>query len=226
MFLKYLFIFALFSIVGWILELLYRSFKVKKIINPGFMCGCVVPIYGFAAVILTFICEILNKIETDVKIFIILILSFIILTLLELISGVLMSKIFSLKLWDYKNKPFNYKGYVCLEFSSYWMVLSLIYYMFIYPFINIIAINFTNNKFGLIIIIIFYILFIIDFIITINISSRLTKYAKNISEIIDLDKFRIEVRKRLKNKKILNLVHADIGITTFIKEKLKEMDKD
>ena len=105
MFLKYLFIFALFSIVGWILELLYRSFKVKKIINPGFMCGCVVPIYGFAAVILTFICEILNKIETDVKIFIILILSFIILTLLELISGVLMSKIFSLKLWDYKNKP-------------------------------------------------------------------------------------------------------------------------
>ena len=56
MLLKYLFIFAIFSVVGWILEVTYRSITNKKFINPGFLSGCAIPLYGFGVVILNIIC--------------------------------------------------------------------------------------------------------------------------------------------------------------------------
>jgi len=71
LFFEYLFIFCLFSVVGWILEFAYRSIVNKKIINPGFMSGCVVPLYGFGAVILNIICSLFNGVESNYKVIVI-----------------------------------------------------------------------------------------------------------------------------------------------------------
>ena len=41
-------LFAVGSIIGWIIELLFRRFfSSKKWINPGFLVGPVLPLYGF-----------------------------------------------------------------------------------------------------------------------------------------------------------------------------------
>ncbi|OQY40032.1 MAG: hypothetical protein B6229_02455 [Spirochaetaceae bacterium 4572_7] len=41
-------IFSVGTILGWILELIYRTFfSQKKIVNPGFLSGPYLPIYGF-----------------------------------------------------------------------------------------------------------------------------------------------------------------------------------
>ena len=87
MFLKYLVIFSVFSIVGWILEVIYRSIFMKKFINPGFMSGCVVPIYGFGAVILNLVCSMYEKLNFGYKLILIFILLVSVLTIIKADSG-------------------------------------------------------------------------------------------------------------------------------------------
>ena len=81
MILKNMLIFAIFAIVGWLLEVTYRSIINKKFINPGFLTGCVVPLYGVGTIIINSICSIFNKIESDYKLLLIVAISIIILTL-------------------------------------------------------------------------------------------------------------------------------------------------
>ena len=117
LFYKYLFLFSMFSIIGWILEVIYRSFITKKLVNPGFMSGCVVPIYGVGAIIANIICILVNKTSFNSKILLVCILSMIFLSFLELICGHICLKYFHLRLWDYRKYKINYKGYICINFS-------------------------------------------------------------------------------------------------------------
>ena len=110
-FYKYLFIFALFSIIGWILELTYRSLINKKLVNPGFMSGCVVPLYGMGAIILNVICILVTKLNVKHEILLIFIISIIFLTLLEFICGFISLKYFHIRLWDYRERKFKRGNY-------------------------------------------------------------------------------------------------------------------
>lgn len=47
----------------------------------------------------------------------------VIITTAELIAGLLFNR--SYKVWDYRNKPFNFKGQICPQFSLLWMPVSL-----------------------------------------------------------------------------------------------------
>ncbi len=222
MFLKYLVIFSVFSIVGWILEVIYRSIFMKKFINPGFMSGCVVPIYGFGAVILNLVCSMYEKLNFGYKLILIFILSTIFLSILELISGLFLHKVFKLRLWDYSSYKYNYKGFICLEFSLLWGISSIIYYLFIYPWFGDFAIWFTSTKFGIIILIIYWIIFLIDLCISIKLLSNLTKYAKTVAEIIDMEKLKIDSRLKANRKKFWNAIYPYISINKFVKERIKE----
>ena len=48
----------------------------------------------------------------------------IIITILELITGLLFNR--NYQIWDYRNIPFNFKGQICLPFSLIWCVLSFV----------------------------------------------------------------------------------------------------
>jgi uncharacterized membrane protein len=125
----YLIIFLISSIFGWVLEVFYRSYKRNfELVNPGFLKGPYLPIYGFAGIILFLLSEIL----LDKNIFLNILVYFFILTLLEFITGIIFEKYFKLKLWDYKNKKLNYKGIICLEFSVYWTILALFFAKYFY----------------------------------------------------------------------------------------------
>ena len=41
---------------------------------------------------------------------------FLLTSVLEYITGYILEKVFHNKWWDYSDKPFNIKGYVCLKF--------------------------------------------------------------------------------------------------------------
>ena len=43
--------FLFFSLLGWIIEALYRSAIDRRLINPGFLAGPYLPIYGFGGLI-------------------------------------------------------------------------------------------------------------------------------------------------------------------------------
>lgn len=47
-----------------------------------------------------------------------------IVTILELIVGIVVNIWFGLEVWDYSNLPFNFMGQICLPFSFAWTLLS------------------------------------------------------------------------------------------------------
>lgn len=225
LFFKYLFIFCLFSSIGWIIEVIYRSLRTKKFVNPGFMSGCTLPIYGFGSIIMYLICNMFSKINSNYKVILIFIISVILLSILEYISGFLLLKIFKIRLWDYRGRKFNLNGYICLYFSCAWGILSLIFYYLFYPHINSIALNFIDNKICLFFLGIYVGIFLVDLACSINLINNLRKYAKGISKIINVEKLKLDVRIKQNRKKFLNAIYPYLSTNKYIKEKIKELDK-
>lgn len=224
-FFKYLFIFCLFSSIGWILEVLYRSRQEKKFVNPGFMSGCTLPIYGFGAVIMYIICNLFSKINSNYKVILIFILSVIMLTILEYISGYLLLKLFSIRLWDYSDKKLNIKGFVCIYFSCIWGILSLVFYYLFYPHINSLAVSFIDNKICLFFLGTYVGVFLVDLACSINLLNNLTKYAKGIRETINVERLKLDVRIKQNKKKFLNAIYPYLSTNKYLKEKIKDMNK-
>lgn len=224
-FFEYLFIFCLFSTVGWILELAYRSTVNKRFINPGFMSGCVVPLYGFGALILTILCNLFLNINSTYKVILIFFLAIILMTILEFISGFILLKCFHLRLWDYSMFKYNYKGFVCLEFSLLWGMLSLIFYVFIFPHINSLAQSFVNNKICIFFLGIFFGIFLVDLCVSINLLDKLNKYAKDMASIINVEKLKLDVRRKETKKKFINAVYPYLSTNRFLKDKIKNNKK-
>ena len=219
---KYLFIFSLFSIIGFILEFIYRSIISRKIVNPGLMTGCVLPIYGFGAIILNIICTLFDNINSNYKILIIFILSTVILSFLEFISGYFLYKFMHLKLWDYSNSFLNIKGFICLGFSLLWGLLSLIYYLFIYKWIDSLSISLVKEHIVIFALGIYLGIFIIDLCVSIDLLSNLRKYAMSVKEIINIEKLKLDSRMKVTRKKFLNAIYPYLSINRFIKDKLKK----
>lgn len=223
LFYKYLFLFALFSIVGWILELIYRSIITKKLVNPGFMSGCVVPIYGVGAIIANLICILVNQTNFSSKIFLVCILSMIFLSFLELICGYVCLKYFHLRLWDYRKYKINYKGYICLNFSLLWAVGGVLYYILVFPYIDGVSTTFINTNIGIFLLGMFLGIFIIDLSFSIKLLSRLIKYAKEIKENIDMEKIKLDARINIRKKKFFNAISPYLSTNRYLRDKINEI---
>lgn len=120
-------IFLFFSIIGHLIE---------NIFNLGGSSGILylywTPVYGFGAVILYFLYQFIDKFKLNRIInFIVLFLSsFIVLSLIEHIGGVLLDILFNKTLWDYSKMKFNLGKYVCLEMSLLWSIGGIsVYYL-------------------------------------------------------------------------------------------------
>ena len=122
---------AVYSFLGWIIEVVYRSFTQRQLINAGFLYGPFIPIYGFGALFIIFLDYIIRELPLPVKLF----AYGIILTVIEYLTGLLFEKIFQLKLWDYSNNKINLHGRVCLLFSTFWAVMAVVFVHFIHPLI-------------------------------------------------------------------------------------------
>jgi len=127
---KYLFLFAFFSIIGWILEVVFRSFHARTFVNPGFLRGPYLPIYGIGALILTFCATHLQGSNLLVKGLVYLFVT----TGLEFITGFIFDGCLHFPLWDYSGQRFRIKNYVCLQFSIYWLILAFAFEYLVLPF--------------------------------------------------------------------------------------------
>lgn len=128
--LDFLFSFAIFSCIGWIIEVIYRSFVNKRFVNPGLLRGPYLIIYGTGGTLLLILATLLK----DSGIFLKVVVYGVTLTFLEYISGLIALKFFNKKLWDYSDNFLNYKGIICLKFSIYWTLLALFFDYIFYPF--------------------------------------------------------------------------------------------
>jgi uncharacterized protein len=128
--LDYVYIFSLFSILGWVLEFIYRSVRTRGAVNPGFLKGPYLPIYGAGAVILYIV---IDNFQAS-GIFIRGLIYLLVTTSLELSIGYIFDNYFHKRLWDYSNQPFNVRGYVCLKYSICWVILAFVFEWLLLPF--------------------------------------------------------------------------------------------
>ena len=118
--------FLTYSIMGWLVESIYMSFCNHKITNRGSAKGPFCPIYGFGALTVFFIL----RPYSDNSILLFFLGSFL-ATTLEFLTALVMKHIFGEIWWDYHEKPFNYRGIICLESSIAWGFYTLFLFMFL-----------------------------------------------------------------------------------------------
>ncbi|HKM05192.1 MAG TPA: putative ABC transporter permease [Lachnospiraceae bacterium] len=115
------FCFIIYSMLGWLVESIYISACNRKITNRGFATSPCCPIYGMGG-ILGFV--LLNRFIHNS--FILYVIGAFIATLFEFLVAKLMIQLFDEVWWDYHDKPFNYKGIICLESTIAWGFYAVI----------------------------------------------------------------------------------------------------
>lgn len=153
----FLFLFLVGSMIGYLFEVLFRRFvSAKKWVNPGFMKGPWLPLYGFGLVVMmTLVMLIVSFFPEEMPFYnplgnlphhetahgpcvndlIPLTLMWLSLILLELLAGLIFVKGFKIKLWDYSNMKFNFMGILCPVFSLVWLVAAVVFYYALFPFV-------------------------------------------------------------------------------------------
>lgn len=128
-------LFVVGSLIGWIIELFFRRFvSQKKWMNPGFLTGPYLPIYGFGVLVLYGVSNLSLGIPNQVLDVIIHILIIGVgMTFIEFVAGLIFIKGFKVKLWDYSNRKGNIMGIICPSFSLIWLVVGSLYYFLLNP---------------------------------------------------------------------------------------------
>ena len=157
--------FILFSFLGWVLEVLYGLYKLKKFVNRGFLIGPLCPIYGVSCVILYLL---FSSINNPIALFLI---SAVFCTIVEYFASFILEKIFKVRWWDYDYMKYNINGRVCLEMMIPFGLLGFLSVHYIVPFtLNIISE--MSNSYIYIIGITLIILFVTDLILSTTIISK------------------------------------------------------
>lgn len=123
--------FSIYSVLGWICETIWCSVGSGKLVNRGFLTGPWCPIYGFGALfILSFTKPLMGNP------LIIFLVSMIIASLLEYVTGWILEVLFQTRWWDYSHRRFNLKGRVCLGNSLLFGLMGLIVTLRMHPLVG------------------------------------------------------------------------------------------
>ena len=191
-------LFVIGSLLGWVIELFFRRFvSQKKWMNPGFLIGPYLPIYGFGVIVLYGVSNIplgitIQAWDIVARIAIIGVG----MTLIEFVAGLIFIKGLKIKLWDYSNRKGNIMGIICPSFSLIWLIVGSLYYFLLNPVLvegiswiseNLIYTYFVGAVIGAM---------LVDFAYSIHLASKL----KQFKEYSDLrfEEFKKEFKKRIK----------------------------
>ncbi|MGA1821874.1 MAG: putative ABC transporter permease [Thermoplasmatota archaeon] len=187
--LEILLIYMLGCVGGYVIELIFRTFiSQKKLVNPGFLTGPYLPMYGFGTIILYFLSSVEMNIALRVVFFAVS------LTLLELVTGIIFIYHLNIKLWDYSDRRFNFKGLICPLYSAAWTVIGVLFYFLVYPFINEITGLFLDNLRLYFILGIFYGIFSVDIFVSFNLAYKIRAKVRDLNEG-QIEKIRLDYKE-------------------------------
>ncbi len=203
-FLVLTFLFFVGSLIGWGLEVFWRKFFSKnnperKWINPGFLNGPYLPLYGLS------LCTLFSLTFIDVNFVserwlqdtILFIFMALCITLMEYIAGLIFIKGMHIKLWDYSKNRFNIQGIICLQYTFYWYILSAVYYFLIHPRILEWLYWFTGHLAFCFVIGFFYGVFTVDICYTFKISTKIREFAQEKKLEIHYEKLKDQLRRQM-----------------------------
>lgn len=195
------FLFFIGSVLGWVLELLFRNLTQHpdKLVNPGFCAGPYLPIYGFGLCALYLLASlekfslIHNPFWNKMLLFFAMAVG---MTLIEYVAGVFCLKFLKVRLWDYSGLWGNVQGIICPLFSFFWAVLGAMYYFLIHPYILEGLLWLSNNLAFSFFIGMFYGVFFIDVIHSAQLVVKLKKYAEDNDVIVRYEALKAHIRQR------------------------------
>lgn len=172
-------IFLVYAFLGWCAEVAFAAVHKGKFVNRGFLNGPVCPIYGVGMLVVV---TLLWGLRSN------LILLFLgsagLTTALEFATGWVLEKFFHDKWWDYSDKPFNVKGYICLEFTILWGLAAAFIVGAVHPFVFML-IKKTPFVLGIVLMAVFLAAFVTDLVITVT---ALAKLPKKLNTMLEAEK--------------------------------------
>lgn len=195
--------FLIYSFIGWCVEVIYQAVAKGLVVNRGFLNGPVCPIYGFGvlAVFGTVNEATVKAGETagSPNLLLVFVCGVLLTTSIELFGGWALDKIFHARWWDYSNKPFNFHGYICLEFSIIWGLGVVFIVEVVQPAISRIASDLVPEQVGWPLMGVLYLLYAADFALSVMIMVGLNK------RMAELDEMRRKMRV------VSNKLSTDLG---------------
>ena len=123
--------FILFSMIGYIVEMVECAIDEGRWNNRGFLCGPILPIFGIGSMALIYLLE-----PFSYNPILIFVLGILITTSLEYFGGWFIEKTFKNKWWDYSKERFNLQGRICLKNSLLFGVGTLLIIYVANPYIS------------------------------------------------------------------------------------------
>lgn len=228
-------------VIGYCLEVLFRRFiTAKKWVNPGFMKGPWLPLYGFGLLIMFFLSTLIIKyMPNNLKFYnplgnlwnlnyksgptwadlIPILLMGLAMNLLEFVAGLIFVKGFKVRLWDYTNMKGNIMGIICPLFSLIWFIVAIVYYYALNPFVYLSFRNTYSYIFGvdstssnvvhvgiIFVLGVVYGVMLIDFISSIQLFSKISKFANDKGIIAKYEKIKEEqnLQKKMYRERIFD----------------------
>lgn len=193
---KYFLLFIIYSFMGWLMEVIVVSITKHKLSNRGFLIGPICPIYGVSVVVMTLL---LTKYGEDY--FTLFCMSFLICTVIEYSTSVIMEKMFKTRWWDYTHKKFNLNGRVCLQNSILFGILGVLVIKYLNPFIMRFIDKLPITIFNILSITILIIL-IIDISFSFNVMCKIRGVVNNVRKDCT-DEITKHVREFIQSKSVL-----------------------
>jgi len=179
-------IFFIYSFIGWCLEVILYAVVEGKFVNRGFLNGALCPIYGIGVLI---VITVLNDVKDNI---VLLFFASVLLTsILELLVGFILDKLFKKRWWDYSNEPMNLGGYVCLRFSLMWGIGCIVVVDLVHPLI-LQGIDLIPHGLGIVLLMMLLAVLFYDLVYTLLVIKKfnrgiiqLEEIARNIKKISD-----------------------------------------
>ena len=112
-FMKYTFLFLSGGFAYGAVEIFFRGYSHISMFIAGGICFILI---GLLNEVYSWHMSVLSQ----------MVISSLIITVVEFVSGIIVNVWLKLNIWDYSNMPYNFMGQICLLYTNIWFFLSLL----------------------------------------------------------------------------------------------------
>ncbi|MGN1052177.1 MAG: hypothetical protein ACI4SH_02160, partial [Candidatus Scatosoma sp.] len=206
--LKFSLIYISGATAGWISEFFFRRAVHKKWINPGFLVGPNLPLYGTGLLLLYLICSVDYPFipsaawRTAFTVFLITCA----MTAIEYVTGLIFIKGMHVKLWDYSDRFGNVQGIICPLFTFAWGAAGTAYYFLLHKRLTAAAAWIASRPaFGFLFGMYFGVM-LIDVCYSFRIVEKIRKWAKKTNVVVRYEELKESIKARAAAFKIPDFI--------------------
>lgn len=197
------FLFSIGSMIGWGIEVIFRRFfsaanPERRWINPGFLIGPYLPLYGFSLCILYLLASLERYdliIDPLLEKLVLFAFMAICVTILEFFTGLFCRDFLKVKLWDYSKLWGNIEGIICPLFTFFWAILSAAYYFLVHPHILNALLWLSKNLVFSFFIGMYYGVFCVDVVYSAKLLPTISRFAKEHGLTVKYEDLKADIRK-------------------------------